>query len=89
MKNIFIIGLKEFWKFMPFNFIIGIIARVFIVSATISYLESVGNLSWFVKIILLLWIFMPIYYRIENYYFNFKYAYNNGGKKDNGNSIRR
>lgn len=54
--------LKGIWKLFPFRWIINILARVFIGSATISVLEIffTGNIL-VPKIIINLWIFMPIY----------------------------
>ena len=61
--------LKEIWNLLPLAFFINLLSRLLIVGATLSYLKSIGDVSFLIKLILNLWALMPFYYSIRRTYF--------------------
>ncbi|KKM60366.1 hypothetical protein LCGC14_1542590 [marine sediment metagenome] len=62
--------LKGIWNLLPIAFFINLLARLLIVSGILSYLGSIGNVSFIIPIILNLWALMPLYYLIRSTYFD-------------------
>lgn len=61
--------IKELWKLFPFRFLITILARLFIISAVLSYLKTLGEVSLIVTAILTLWASMPLYSHFRDLYY--------------------
>ena len=53
----------------PFRFSITLLARTFIVGAVVSYLESLGEVPFIVRLILVLWVVMPMYGLLRDFYY--------------------
>lgn len=62
--------LKGIWDPLPIAFFINLLSRLLIVGATLSYLGSLGDVSFFIKLILNLWALTPFYYSIRGIYFD-------------------
>ncbi len=66
---------KSSWDLFPLSWMINLLAKIFIVSAVISYLDSQGSLTIFINIILILWILMPFKGLVMDLYYNLKFAF--------------
>ena len=64
--------IKEVWDLIPMAFFITLLARLLIIGAVLSYLKSLGDVSFIVKITLHLWALMPIYHSLYSCYFSWK-----------------
>jgi len=78
---------KSAWSLFPLAWIINLFAKIFIVTAVSHYLHSIGSLTIFINIILLLWVFMSF----KSMFYDFYYAwrdinYNNRKRKEFANS---
>ncbi len=61
--------LNGIWNLLPIGFFINLLSRLLIVGAVLSYLGSVGEVSFLIKLILNLWALTPLYYSIRGTYF--------------------
>lgn len=65
------------WELFPLAWSINLFARIGIASATISYLDLTGELSIFLNIILIIWMFMPLRALTRDLYYNWRETYYN------------
>lgn len=76
--------LKVAYNLFPFQWIITLLSKVFIVGGAMSYLNSIGALTIFIRIILNLWILMSFKSMIETFIWSIKeYQYNKFIDKQN------
>ncbi len=61
--------LKGIWNLLPLAFFINLLSRLLIVGAVLSYLGSIGDVSFLIKLILNLWALIPLYYSVRRTYF--------------------
>ena len=74
--------IKGILDVMPIRFFINLIAKVFIVSATISYLESIGDVPIIIRLVLILWALMPMYGLLQDFYSYKEYLINKRFQKN-------
>jgi hypothetical protein len=61
---------KGMWGLFPFRWMLDLLARIFIVSAVLSYFDSVGGSTFMVTTILSLWMLMPLYGLLQSFYYS-------------------
>lgn len=73
--------IKEVWRLIPIVFFIALLARLIIIGAVLSYLKSLGDVSFIIKITLHLWALMPVYHSLYSCYFSWKDIFKNKWNK--------
>ncbi len=61
--------LKTIYQLLPIKWVINILARIFIGSTTIAFLQLNSTVStWYIELIIYLWMFIPIYDMFRSFY---------------------
>jgi hypothetical protein len=62
--------IKGMWDLFPLRWMIDLLARIFISSAVLSYLDSVDSSTFIFTAVLSMWMLMPLYGLLQSFYYS-------------------
>lgn len=65
--------LQMIWSLLPIAWLITLFSKIFIVFSVLHYLDSIGDLTIFIRVILTLWILMSFKSLLYDFYYNWRY----------------